>query len=141
MRSIEREKTGNMRKKLLLILLSILMFTLVGCSQTSDTMVGEVINNKYLFETTKDESSKVVDSSKTEVTYSRDDIQRIFDSKKEQNGWDSVSVLADSTEYYNDELCYMVSYSYTKANGMSYANQVFVGNKTLEVYDFSEVYR
>ena len=42
---------------------------------------------------------------------------------------------------YNDELCYMVSYSYTKANGMSYANQVFVGNKTLEVYDFSEVYR
>ena len=141
MRSIEREKTGNMRKKLLLILLSILMFVLVGCSQTSDTMVGEVINNKYLFETTKDESSKVVDSSKTEVTYSRDDIQRIFDSKKEQNGWDSVSVLADSTEYYNDELCYMVSYSYTKANGMSYANQVFVGNKTLEVYDFSEVYR
>lgn len=141
MRSIEREKTGNMRKKLLLILLSILMFTLVGCSQTSDTMVGEVINNKYLFETTKDESSNVVDSSKTEMTYSRDDIQRIFDSKKEQNGWDSVSVLADSTEYYNDELCYMVSYSYTKANGMSYANQVFVGNKTLEVYDFSEVYR
>ena len=141
MRSIEREKTGNMRKKLLLILLSILMFTLVGCSQTSDTMVGEVINNKYLFETTKDESSKVIDSSKTEMTYSRDDIQRIFDSKKEQNGWDSVSVLADSTEYYNDELCYMVSYSYTKANGMSYANQVFVGNKTLEVYDFSEVYR
>ena len=141
MRSIEREKTGNMRKKLLLILLSILMFTLVGCSQTSDTMVGEVINNKYLFETTKDESSNVVDSSKAEVTYSRDDIQRIFDSKKEQNGWDSVSVLADSTEYYNDELCYMVSYSYTKANGMSYANQVFVGNKTLEVYDFSEVYR
>lgn len=141
MRSIEREKTENMRKKLLLILLSILMFTLVGCSQTSDTMVGEVINNKYLFETTKDESSNVVDSSKTEMTYSRDDIQRIFDSKKEQNGWDSVSVLADSTEYYNDELCYMVSYSYTKANGMSYANQVFVGNKTLEVYDFSEVYR
>lgn len=141
MRSIEREKTGNMRKKLLLILLSILMFVLVGCSQTSDTMVGEVINNKYLFETTKDESSNVVDSSKTEMTYSRDDIQRIFDSKKEQNGWDSVSVLADSTEYYNDELCYMVSYSYTKANGMSYANQVFVGNKTLEVYDFSEVYR
>ena len=141
MRSIEREKTGNMRKKLLLILLSILMFTLVGCSQTSDTMVGEVINNKYLFETTKDESSKVIDSSKAEMTYSRDDIQRIFDSKKEQNGWDSVSVLADSTEYYNDELCYMVSYSYTKANGMSYANQVFVGNKTLEVYDFSEVYR
>ena len=141
MKSIEREKTGNMRKKLLLILSTILMFVLVGCSQTSDTMVGEVINNKYLFETTKDESSKVVDSSKTEVTYSRDDIQRIFDSKKEQNGWDSVSVLADSTEYYNDELCYMVSYSYTKANGMSYANQVFVGNKTLEVYDFSEVYR
>ena len=141
MRSIEREKTGNMRKKLLLILSTILMFTLVGCSQTSDTMVGEVINNKYLFETTKDESSNVVDSSKTEMTYSRDDIQRIFDSKKEQNGWDSVSVLADSTEYYNDELCYMVSYSYTKANGMSYANQVFVGNKTLEVYDFSEVYR
>ena len=141
MRSIEREKTGNMRKKFLLILLSILIFVLVGCSQTSDTMVGEVINNKYLFETTKDESSNVVDSSKTEMTYSRDDIQRIFDSKKEQNGWDSVSVLADSTEYYNDELCYMVSYSYTKANGMSYANQVFVGNKTLEVYDFSEVYR
>lgn len=141
MRSIEREKTGNMRKKLLLILSTILMFALVGCSQTSDTMVGEAINNKYLFETTKDESSNVVDSSKTEMTYSRDDIQRIFDSKKEQNGWDSVSVLADSTEYYNDELCYMVSYSYTKANGMSYANQVFVGNKTLEVYDFSEVYR
>ena len=78
-------------------------------------------------------------NAKVKDGYSIAELKRVLQQWKVEYGWDSVGLVETEKVFYNGETCYMYAYAYTKANGMEYANQAFVGSRTLNKYSWYEV--
>ncbi len=87
--------------------------------------------------------SNLINESKRnpDGTYTREYIRKYYAKKYGEDGDISVSVLTPEFDvFYNNELCYhLMYYRQSASGGNGYAYDFYVGTKTLNQYEFSDV--